>query len=122
MPSLHSGHYSPGPVGTLNHVDPSVSASNYYLVSRGRSHLHELLMHARTYTRARAHAHIEHLNLHGCLYLHVYPQRQHNIQVALRELKQVVSIPAGITSATIADGHREKTLALLWTIIFHFKV
>ena len=30
-PSLRSGRYSPGPSGFLNHVDPSVPVSNYYL-------------------------------------------------------------------------------------------
>jgi len=38
------------------------------------------------------------------------------------ELKQHLTIPTGVTASSIADGHREKTLALLWTIVFHFKV
>ena len=32
-PSLHSGRYSPGALGFLNRVDPSVSVSNYYIVN-----------------------------------------------------------------------------------------
>ena len=49
-------------------------------------------------------------------------QKLHNVQVALTKLKRYVSLPAGVTAESIADGHREKSLALLWTIIFHFKV
>jgi hypothetical protein len=32
-PSLHSGRHSPGPLGHLKPVDPSVSVSNYYVES-----------------------------------------------------------------------------------------
>lgn len=44
------------------------------------------------------------------------------MEIALKELNQHFSLPPGITCACIADGHCEKTLALLWSIIFHFKV
>ena len=44
------------------------------------------------------------------------------MDIALNELKQHFNIPPGVTSAHIAEGHREKTLSLLWSIIFHFKV
>ena len=33
VPSLCLGYYSPGPVGTLNCIDPLLSVSNYYLNS-----------------------------------------------------------------------------------------
>ena len=33
-----------------------------------------------------------------------------------------MSLPPGVTAEHIVDGHREKTLALLWSLIFHFKV
>ena len=54
--------------------------------------------------------------------IELFIQRQHNVELALKELRKNLFLPAGISSHSIADGHREKTLALLWTIIFHFKV
>ena len=48
-------------------------------------------------------------------------QRLHNVEVALSSLGR--SMPVYERSAeAVVDGHREKTLALLWSIIFHFKV
>ena len=44
------------------------------------------------------------------------------MQVALRGLQEHLRLPAGVTAESIVEGHREKTLALLWAIIFHFKV
>ena len=48
-------------------------------------------------------------------------QRLHNAEVALTCLRHYMAVPEG-ASETVVDGHREKTLALLWSIIFHFKV
>ena len=51
-----------------------------------------------------------------------YTQRLHNVHVVLKALEGRVKVPAGVTSESIVEGHREKTLALLWSIIFEFKV
>ncbi|XP_026725115.1 protein abnormal spindle [Trichoplusia ni] len=49
-------------------------------------------------------------------------QKIHNVQVALTALKESSFVIAGeITSNDIADGHREKTLSLLWQIIHVFR-
>lgn len=49
-------------------------------------------------------------------------QKIHNVQVALNALKEVNFTIVGDISATdIADGHREKTLSLLWQIIHVFR-
>lgn len=49
-------------------------------------------------------------------------QKIHNVQVALNALKEANFIIVGdITSNDIADGHREKTLSLLWQIIHVFR-
>ena len=42
--------------------------------------------------------------------------------MALDFLSKCISFPAGVTAQSIAEGHREKTLTLLWAIIFNFKV
>ena len=42
--------------------------------------------------------------------------------MALEFLSKCISLPAGVTAQSIAEGHREKTLTLLWAIIFNFKV
>ena len=50
-------------------------------------------------------------------------QKVHNTDVALKELRQVSSsIPTNITAKDIVNGHREKTLSLLWSIIFGFQL
>ena len=44
------------------------------------------------------------------------------MQVALKALEEHLPLPAGVTAESIVEGHKEKTLTLLWSIIFHFKV
>ncbi|KAI5651756.1 abnormal spindle-like microcephaly-assoc'd, ASPM-SPD-2-Hydin domain-containing protein [Phthorimaea operculella] len=45
-------------------------------------------------------------------------QKIHNVQVALNALKEAnFTIVGDITAQDIADGHREKTLSLLWQLI-----
>ncbi|XP_052129925.1 protein abnormal spindle isoform X2 [Frankliniella occidentalis] len=49
-------------------------------------------------------------------------QKVHNVDVALGALKAAgYELGGGITSKDIADGHREKTLSLLWQIIYKFQ-
>ncbi|CAB3223961.1 unnamed protein product [Arctia plantaginis] len=49
-------------------------------------------------------------------------QKIHNVQVALNALKESNFVIHGdITATDIADGHREKTLSLLWQIIHVFR-
>ncbi|XP_026751723.2 protein abnormal spindle [Galleria mellonella] len=49
-------------------------------------------------------------------------QKIHNVQVALNALKEANFVINGdITANDIADGHREKTLSLLWQIIHEFR-
>lgn len=49
-------------------------------------------------------------------------QKIHNVQVALSALKESDFVIDGdITASDIADGHREKTLSLLWQIIHVFR-
>lgn len=49
-------------------------------------------------------------------------QKIHNVQVALNALKEANFVIVGdITASDIADGHREKTLSLLWQIIHVFR-
>ncbi|KAM3964561.1 microtubule assembly factor abnormal spindle [Aphomia sociella] len=49
-------------------------------------------------------------------------QKIHNVQVALNALKDVNFVIHGdIAANDIADGHREKTLSLLWQIIHEFR-
>ena len=55
-------------------------------------------------------------------HIHTHTQRLHNVHVVLKALEGCVKLPAGVTSESIVEGHREKTLALLWSIIFEFKV
>ena len=50
-------------------------------------------------------------------------QKVHNTEIALKQLKQANStIPDNISAKDIVDGHREKTLSLLWSIIFGFQL
>ena len=71
-------------------------------------------MHVCTCSAARMHTWI--------ILITPLSQKLHNVEVALQVLQENVRIPAGVTVNAIVEGHREKTLALLWTIIFHFKV
>lgn len=49
-------------------------------------------------------------------------QKIHNVQVALNALKEANFVIVGdISAADIADGHREKTLSLLWQLIHVFR-
>lgn len=49
-------------------------------------------------------------------------QKIHNVQVALNALKEANFVIHGdITATDIADGHREKTLSLLWQLIHVFR-
>ena len=49
-------------------------------------------------------------------------QKLHNVGVALKALSRHTRVPSVVTAQSVVEGHREKTLTLLWTIIFHFKV
>ncbi|XP_020629211.1 abnormal spindle-like microcephaly-associated protein homolog isoform X2 [Orbicella faveolata] len=54
-------------------------------------------------------------------------QKIHNVDVFINALKErgvlVGGVKCGVIDARhVVDGHREKTLALLWQIIFHFQV
>ena len=51
-------------------------------------------------------------------------QKIHNTDVALKALKEhgIDVEGGGVNTRAIVDGHREKTLELLWRIIFHFQV
>ncbi|KAL9988376.1 hypothetical protein ACROYT_G002814 [Oculina patagonica] len=54
-------------------------------------------------------------------------QKIHNVDVFINALKSRGVLAGGINGGAIdarhvVDGHREKTLALLWQIIFHFQV
>lgn len=51
-------------------------------------------------------------------------QKVHNTDVALTALEQAGcnGVRAKFPSKDIVDGHKEQTLALLWTIIFKFQV
>ncbi|PFX15185.1 Abnormal spindle-like microcephaly-associated protein-like [Stylophora pistillata] len=54
-------------------------------------------------------------------------QKIHNVDLFINALKQRGILVGGIHGGAIdarhiVDGHREKTLALLWQIIFHFQV
>lgn len=49
-------------------------------------------------------------------------QKIHNVDLALKALEAAdYQILGDITSKEIADGHREKTLSLLWQIIYKFR-
>lgn len=49
-------------------------------------------------------------------------QKIHNVDLALKALEAAdYKILGDITSRDIADGHREKTLSLLWQIIYKFR-
>ena len=51
-------------------------------------------------------------------------QKVHNTDVALKALRKSSGqlIPANIGAKDLVDGHREKTLALLWSLIFGFQL
>ena len=49
-------------------------------------------------------------------------QKLHNVEVVLRTLRGVLTLPSAVSPQSIVEGHREKTLTLLWSIIFQFKV
>eukprot|EP00090_Calanus_glacialis_P044436 TRINITY_DN7927_c0_g1_i1.p1 TRINITY_DN7927_c0_g1~~TRINITY_DN7927_c0_g1_i1.p1 ORF type:complete len:1819 (-),score=663.72 TRINITY_DN7927_c0_g1_i1:83-5539(-) len=50
-------------------------------------------------------------------------QKVHNTEVALAAYKEGgLDMPKTITAKDIVDGHREKTLQLLWTIIFGYQL
>jgi len=51
-------------------------------------------------------------------------QRVHNVGEALKELEKREDAPLPITidARSIVDGHREKTLALLWHLILQFQL
>jgi abnormal spindle-like microcephaly-associated protein len=50
-------------------------------------------------------------------------QKIHNVDVAFLALNGAGYVLTGnITAKDIADGHREKTLSLLWQIIYKFQV
>lgn len=49
-------------------------------------------------------------------------QKVHNVDLALKALDEAdYKILGDITAKDIADGHREKTLSLLWQIIYKFR-
>ncbi|KAJ6637354.1 Protein abnormal spindle [Pseudolycoriella hygida] len=49
-------------------------------------------------------------------------QKVYNVDLALKALNEAgYVISGGIIAADIADGHREKTLSLLWQIIYKFR-
>ncbi|CAF4900272.1 unnamed protein product [Pieris macdunnoughi] len=49
-------------------------------------------------------------------------QKIHNVEVALKALRaENFSIEGEITATDVADGHREKTLSLLWQLIHVFR-
>ncbi|XP_037027156.1 protein abnormal spindle [Bradysia coprophila] len=49
-------------------------------------------------------------------------QKVYNVDLALNALRSAdFTISGGIVAADIADGHREKTLSLLWQIIYKFR-
>lgn len=49
-------------------------------------------------------------------------QKIHNVQVAMNALKDAKFVIVGdITATDIADGHREKTMSLLWQLIHVFR-
>ncbi len=51
-------------------------------------------------------------------------QKVHNVDLALTALRRASSAPppAEITPRCIVDGHREKTLSLLWHVILGFQL
>ncbi len=51
-------------------------------------------------------------------------QKVHNVELALAVLRRTSSAPPpeDINSRAVVDGHREKTLALLWHIILGFQL
>ena len=51
---------------------------------------------------------------------HSRAQKLGNVQRSLQTLNAVPSISEGITATDVVDGHREKTLSLLWSIVRHW--
>ena len=50
-------------------------------------------------------------------------QKIHNVDLALTALNATKSgLPSSITSKNIVEGHLEKTLGLMWHIIFGFQL
>jgi abnormal spindle-like microcephaly-associated protein len=51
-------------------------------------------------------------------------QKVHNTDVALKALRKAAAslIPSNILAKDLVDGHREKTLTLLWSLIFGFQL
>ena len=49
-------------------------------------------------------------------------QKLHNVGVAFSGLSAHMRLPPGVSVEHVVEGHREKTLALLWAVIFHFQV
>ena len=60
------------------------------------------------------------------LLLAIFCQKIHNVDVALNALKEKEVLSEeelnSVNPRHIVDGHREKTLSLLWMIILHFQV
>lgn len=44
----------------------------------------------------------------------------HNVGLVLARLNEEFTIPSGIAPHHVVDGHREKVLQLLWTLVAHF--
>jgi abnormal spindle-like microcephaly-associated protein len=53
-------------------------------------------------------------------------QKVHNVKLALNRLSEhdaaLTEVQGGLVPRDIVDGHREKTLGLLWKLIFHWKL
>ncbi|KAL4219252.1 hypothetical protein ACF0H5_021834 [Mactra antiquata] len=49
-------------------------------------------------------------------------QKIHNVELVFKELAQQKIDPGTVSARDIVDGHREKTLSLLWTIILQYQV
>ncbi|XP_053380194.1 abnormal spindle-like microcephaly-associated protein homolog [Mercenaria mercenaria] len=49
-------------------------------------------------------------------------QKIHNLEVVFKTLEQQSIDTGNVTTRDVVDGHREKTLSLLWTIILHYQV
>ncbi|KAH6637492.1 hypothetical protein C7974DRAFT_470411 [Boeremia exigua] len=45
------------------------------------------------------------------------PQKAYNVQVALSALEGVHQAAGAVTASEVVDGHREKTLSLLWSLV-----
>ncbi|XP_070581728.1 abnormal spindle-like microcephaly-associated protein homolog [Ptychodera flava] len=51
-------------------------------------------------------------------------QKLHNVEVSLNAMREIgIDVESGgLNNKVIVDGHREKTLELLWRLIFHFQI